>query len=88
MAKLTATQVTKLAKSQVGRHADGGGLYLVVPTTTSGEPGNPYWMFRYSVGKKRREMTLGKLNDMSLAQARALAAQQSALVREGQTQLP
>ena len=84
MAKLTATQVTKLAKSQVGRHADGGGLYLVVPTTTSGEPGNPYWMFRYSVGKKRREMTLGKLNDISLAQARGLAAQQSVLVSEGQ----
>lgn len=87
MAKLTATKVASLAKTSVGRHADGGGLYFVVPTTTSGGPGKPYWMLRYSVNKKRREMTLGKYSDLSLAEARAHAAAQMLQVREGQNPL-
>lgn len=87
MAKLTATKIASLAKNTVGRHADGGGLYFVVPASTSGKPGNAYWMLRYSVNKKRSEMTIGKYVDMSLAEARAKAASKMVQVREGQNPL-
>lgn len=87
MAKLTAKEVKSLAKNEIGRHADGGGLYFVVPATTSGEPGIPYWMLRYSFNKKRREMTLGKYSDLSLAEARAEAAIKMKQVRDGRNPL-
>ncbi len=87
MAKLTVNGIKSLAKNKVGRHPDGGGLYFVVPATTSGGPGIPYWMLRYSFNKKRREMTLGKYSDLSLAEARAEAALKMKQVREGQNPL-
>ncbi|HLV47676.1 MAG TPA: Arm DNA-binding domain-containing protein, partial [Aliidiomarina sp.] len=56
LAHLTDAKLKSLKKNNPGRHADGGGLYFVVPTTTSGEPGEPYWMLRFTHSKKRREM--------------------------------
>lgn len=78
MGKLTSKEVATKAKSSPGRFADGGGLYFVVPKS-----GVPYWMLRYTLRSKRKEMTLGKLQDLSLAEARAEAAIKMKQIREG-----
>lgn len=77
--KLTAS---KLAKFGPGRHGDGGGLYLDV------DKYGRRWVFRYrwkAAGEtgdgKRREMGLGPLRDVSLAQARDLATKARELLR-------
>lgn len=67
-----------LIKGAPNRYADGGGLYLVVPKS-----GHPSWMLRYSSNKKRREMTIGKVIDLSLADARLEAATKMKQLREG-----
>lgn len=51
-----------------GRHADGGGLYLVVDSATSKR-----WVMLYRLGGRRREMGLGSVLSVSLARARELA---------------
>jgi integrase len=81
MAKLTVKKVEALIKSggeKTQRHADGEGLYLVVPAS-----GTASWMLRFTSNKKRREMTLGKVKDLTLANARADAATKMKQVREG-----
>ena len=65
--KLAAAQVTKLAK-QPGLHNDGGNLYLRVVRSKRGI--SAAWIYRYS----GRDMGLGSLATVSLAQARRLAA--------------
>jgi hypothetical protein len=77
--KLTVKEVeSKSNKIQVGRYADGGGLYFVVPKS-----GTSYWMLRYTSNKKRKEMTLGKYSDISLKDARFEAATKMKQSREG-----
>lgn len=78
MGGLTVKEVTAKAKGKAGRFADGGGLYFVVPKS-----GKAYWMLRYTSNNKRKEMTLGKLIDFSLAEARSEAAIKMKLFREG-----
>lgn len=62
--QLTALKVSKISKP--GYHADGGGLYLQVSSA-----GTKSWIFRYMMSRKAREMGLGSLNDVSLADARS-----------------
>ncbi|MFA0046093.1 tyrosine-type recombinase/integrase [Vibrio sp. 10N.261.51.F11] len=81
MAKLSVKKVEALIKAggeKTQRHADGEGLYLVVPTS-----GTASWMLRFTSNKKRREMTLGKVKDLTLANARLEAATKMKQVREG-----
>lgn len=78
MGKLTVKAVLSLIKNKPGRHADGIGLYLVVPKS-----GQASWMLRFTSNKKRREMTLGKVADISLADARLEAANKMKQHREG-----
>lgn len=79
---LTALQV---ARAKPGTYSDGGGLLLVVgPTSAS-------WILRYktSVGR-RRDMGLGPARGpdaIPLAEARARAEQERALLRSGQDPL-
>lgn len=54
--------------SKPGRHADGGGLYLVVTRS-----GTRHWCFRYTRGGKAHEMGLGSFNTINLAEARGRA---------------
>lgn len=56
-------------KSQKGTYADGGGLYLQVTAN-----GTRSWLFRYMLHSRAREMGLGPLHTVSLAEARAKAA--------------
>lgn len=61
-----------------GLFADGDGLYLRV---TDG--GTKYWVFRFSLSGKRREMFIGKFPDMALAAARGEAVECRKQVKQG-----
>jgi integrase len=58
-------------------HADGGGLYLQVTEGADGTP-RKSWLFRYTLAGRERQMGLGPLSDVPLAEARdsALAARE------------
>ncbi len=60
--------------AEVGMHADGGGLYLQVTKTASGQL-NKSWLYRYAVGGRERQMGLGSLTEVKLADARQKAAE-------------
>ncbi len=69
MASLTVKAVQALIKAgEPGKFGDNRGLYLKIPTK-----GEPYWMLRYTISSKRREITLGKVSFISLSEARSLA---------------
>jgi integrase len=59
-------------------YADGGGLYLQVSAV-----GTKSWVFRFALNGREREMGLGPLPDVSLAEAREHAASCRKLKREG-----
>lgn len=59
MAKLTAKTVTN---AKPGRHADGGGLYLLVKPT-----GARSWLLRVQVDGRRRDIGLGSVETSALA---------------------
>jgi integrase len=64
--RLSARTVATVKKP--GRHADGGGLYLVVDKS-----GAKRWVFLFRFGGPHREMGLGGLTRVSLVEARRLA---------------
>jgi integrase len=66
--RLSAVKVA--AAKAKGLYADGGGLYLQVSGT-----GSKSWIFRYKLDGRTRDMGLGSLIDVSLAQARDRAAE-------------
>jgi integrase len=65
------------AKKKPGYHPDGDGLYLQIGST-----GTKSWVFRYMLHGKAREMGLGSLKVVSLADARTRAAEQRALLHD------
>lgn len=69
--------VKSIAASKARKLRDGGGLWLV----TKG--GGRYWIFDYRFGGKRREMGLGPLHTVGLAEARDRAEAARRLVRQG-----
>jgi integrase len=73
---LTAVQVRSL--THPGRYADGNGLYLVVEPT-----GAKRWMLRTVVQGRRRDIGLGGLTLVSLAEARDKALAYRKLARDG-----
>lgn len=73
---LTIRKVERLSKP--GRYGDGKGLYLQISRS-----GGRSWTFRYEVGGKETAMGLGPIYDISLEEARELARQQRALLRQG-----
>lgn len=68
----------KVASAPPGKHEDGGGLRLVVA-----QSGGKKWVVRLTLHQKRREFGLGSFPDVSLAEARAKAAQYRKLADEG-----
>lgn len=66
----------------LGRHADGGGLYLAV----SGNGGRS-WVYRFTMGGKRKEMGLGGYPTVSLAEARKTRDEWAAVLRAGRDPL-
>lgn len=85
--RLTARKVKALTKP--GRHADGGGLYLHIrPSGTDNKTGTKSWVFLYRHRhhpKKRSELGLGSLRDVSLARARELAAEERQKLAKGES---
>jgi integrase len=82
-----AKQTERLSSAKVkhakpGMHADGGGLYLQV--TAGKEEGqlNKSWLYRYKIAGRERQMGLGSLNTIGLAEARAAAEECRKLTRE------
>lgn len=75
--KLTAVGVAKLKTP--GRYCDGLGLWLQVSQT-----GTKAWLFRYTRHGRARQMGLGSLHTVSLAEARARARAARQLILDGQ----
>jgi integrase len=74
--RLSARAVTTLAKA--GRHADGNGLYLVV------DPGGARrWLFLFRWEGKLKEMGLGGVSAVGLADARAKALEARRVLDSG-----
>jgi integrase len=74
--KLAAIAAEKLKR--VGRHADGGGLYLSVSKS-----GSRSWVFIWARDHRKREMGLGPFPTVSLASARDRAARCRKQVADG-----
>jgi hypothetical protein len=69
--------VKAIAASKAAKLRDGGGLWLV----TKGR--GRYWILDYRFGGKRREMGIGPLHTVGLAEARQKAERARELVRRG-----
>jgi hypothetical protein len=71
-----ARQIARLSNDKInaaskrGLYADGGGLYLLV-----GPTGAKSWVFRYRANGKLRDMGLGPIHTVGLAEARKRAQQ-------------
>ena len=61
-----------------GLHADGAGLYLVVDPS-----GTKRWTYLFQWQGRRRQMGLGSIGDVTLADARELGRAARKLVRSG-----
>lgn len=81
--KLSATKVNKIVKP--GRYGDGGGLWLQVTETQrkDGPAIAKSWLFRYMLNGKARQMGLGAVHTVSLAEARERARAARALLLDG-----
>ncbi|RWK65091.1 site-specific integrase [Mesorhizobium sp.] len=73
--RLSAIAVKKLAP---GKHADGGGLWLL-----RRDDGGGQWFLRYTIHGRRREMGLGSITEVSLKEARDGADKWRAVSRAG-----
>src|SRR5581483_4143576 len=73
--RLSAAFVARVSKP--GRYGDGGGLYLQIAAKRRGagdrQVSPPSWVFRYQRRGKAREMGLGPVSLVSLAEAREQA---------------
>src|SRR5258705_9508804 len=65
-----------------GMYCDGGGLYLQV-TEGSDDTPRKSWLFRYAVAGRERQMGLGPLSDVPLADARDRASAAREMRRAG-----
>jgi integrase len=77
---LTQVRINNLSKA--GRYGDGNGLYLVVDPS-----GAKRWVLRTVIHGKRRDVGLGGLRLVSLAEARAKTLEYRKLARDGQDPL-
>jgi integrase len=75
--KLSARAVTSATKT--GRYSDGGGLHLVV----SDNGARRRWVFRFAQEGRQRDMGIGSVREVTLADARAQATAAREHVRAG-----
>src|SRR6267154_4307135 len=67
--KMTVLKVAALARAKIpGYYSDGGGLFLQISRY-----GTASWVFRYRMAGRLREMGLGSLDTIGLADARERA---------------
>jgi integrase len=77
--RLTARTVATTKK--LGRHADGGNLYLTISKTGAGV--SRRWTFLYSLAGKQREAGFGPAATVTLAEAREKAAGYRSMLAKG-----
>jgi integrase len=77
--RLTARTVATMRK--LGRHADGGNLYLTISKTGAGI--SRRWTFLYSLAGKQREAGFGPAAVVTLAEAREKAAGYRSMLAKG-----
>jgi integrase len=78
-AKFNNKQLKKLvSEATPGYYSIGNSLYIRVSNERTG-----FWVFRYSIHKKRREISFGVYPDLSLARAQLKAAEYKLDVKEG-----
>jgi integrase len=76
--KLTLRLLAKIDK-QIGRHGDGGNLFLKVVS-----PERRFWTYRYRLKGRQTEIKLGGYPETTLDQARGLHLQNASLVTRGE----
>ena len=77
--QFTDKQVKALLKqAKAGRYAAGNGLYFRVSSEGTG-----FWVVRYVIHENRREITIGRYPEMSLADARAETTLVKRNIKEG-----
>jgi len=74
--KLTPLWVSKVKKP--GYYGDGGGLWLQVSIS-----GSKSWIFRFTINRRQREMGLGAVHTVSLAEARTKSRDFRLMLQEG-----
>ena len=78
-AKLNDKQIKAiLRRGEPGRFAAGNGLYFRISSEGSG-----FWVVRYTVNGKRREISLGRYPELSLAKSAAQTVTLKADIRQG-----
>ncbi len=77
--RLTTRTVATLAK--IGRHADGGNLYLTISKTDGGL--SKRWTFMFALAGKQREAGFGSASIVTLAEAREKAAEYRSMLAKG-----
>jgi Arm DNA-binding domain len=77
--RLTARTVATMKK--LGRHADGGNLYLTISKTGAGV--SRRWTFLYALAGKQREAGFGSAATVTLAEAREKAAGYRSMLAKG-----
>ena len=78
MAALHKLSAAKIRNALPGKYADGAGLWL-----HKRKDGGGQWFLRVTIHRRRREMGLGSLQQVSLKEARVEAEKWRALVRQG-----
>jgi integrase len=78
--KLKPLEVSKIKIP--GYHGDGGGLWLQVSSS-----GSKSWIFRFTLNRKQREMGLGAVHTVSLAEARLKAREHRLMLQGGKDPL-
>lgn len=76
MGKLTAVQIRNLKTP--GRYMDGDGLFLVLTAPRKG-----YWVLRATINGRRRDIGLGSLDLVTLAEAREAAIDKRREIQRG-----
>jgi hypothetical protein len=78
--ELTPIEVKRLAMP--GMHAVGGVIGLVLQISPNGQ--SRHWIYRTTIGGKRRHIGLGSFPTVTLAMARELAREAYLSIRKGQ----
>jgi integrase len=79
--ELTPIEVKRLTKP--GMHAVGGVIGLVLQVSPNGQ--SRHWIYRTTIGGKRRHIGLGSFPTVTLAMARELAREAYLSIRKGQS---
>jgi hypothetical protein len=69
-------------KTEPGRYADGGGLFLEIKRSKAGTLSR-YWIFRFQLNDKRRDMGLGSFPAITLTEARRKANEARVCIARG-----